>query len=252
MAFKIVFLLLFVIFACKQHPKVDDIKNQVKTSKFTDSDSIFLSYIVNPKVNKIDLYWKNDEGKYYNNANKLKNQLLKQNKELLFSVNGGMYLKNRHPQGLYIEKGVLIKQKDTIQNAYGNFYMQPNGVFYITDSNKVHVCETTTFSSGNVKYATQSGPMLLIDGKIHPKFNKKSTSKFVRNGVGKLPNGNILFVMSKQTINFYDFANFFKNKGCKNALYLDGFVSRTYLPSQNWTQLDGEFGVMIAVSKTLE
>jgi uncharacterized protein YigE (DUF2233 family) len=28
-------------------------------------------------------------------------------------------------------------------------------------------------------------------------------------------------------------------------LYLDGFVSRMYLPAENWLQTDGDFGVMI-------
>jgi len=90
--------------------------------------------------------------------------------------------------------------------------------------------------------------MLIIDGEINPKFKKGSTSLYVRNGVGILPDGRILFVMSKKEINFYDFAVFFKNKGCMNALYLDGFVSQIYLPEQNWKQLDGEFGVIIGLT----
>lgn len=71
----------------------------------------------------------------------------------------------------------------------------------------------------------------------------------IRNGVGILPDGNVLFAMSKTEVNFYDFARFFKDKGCTNALYLDGFVSRAYAPSENWQQIDGNFGVMIGVSK---
>ena len=91
--------------------------------------------------------------------------------------------------------------------------------------------------------------MLLIDGAIHPKFTEGSSNVHIRNGVGILPNGNLLFAMSTKTTNFYDFACFFQDKGCKNALYLDGFVSRTYLPSQHWEQLDGNFGVIIAETK---
>jgi uncharacterized protein YigE (DUF2233 family) len=88
---------------------------------------------------------------------------------------------------------------------------------------------------------------LVIDGEIHKAFNKGSTNLNIRNGVGILPNNKILFAMSKKEINFYDFAEFFKSKGCKNALYLDGFVSRTYCPNQNWMQTDGDFGVIIGV-----
>lgn len=88
--------------------------------------------------------------------------------------------------------------------------------------------------------------MLLINGTIHPKFNEPSENIQIRNGVGILPNGNLLFAMSKEKINFYHFANFFKNNNCENALYLDGFVSKTYLPSKDWLQTDGKYGIIIA------
>ena len=91
--------------------------------------------------------------------------------------------------------------------------------------------------------------MLLINGAYHNKFIKGSSNLHIRNGVGVLPNGNILFAMSKEKVNFYDLATLFKQKGCKNALYLDGYVSRTYLPSANWQQLDGNFGVIIGEIK---
>jgi uncharacterized protein YigE (DUF2233 family) len=91
--------------------------------------------------------------------------------------------------------------------------------------------------------------MLLIDGEIHPAFKKGSKNLNIRNGVGILPDNKVVFAMSKEEVNFYDFAEFFKSKGCKNALYLDGFVSRTYLPEEDWEQLDGNFGVIIGVAK---
>jgi uncharacterized protein YigE (DUF2233 family) len=90
--------------------------------------------------------------------------------------------------------------------------------------------------------------MLVIDGNIHPAFNKASANLNIRNGVGILPDNTIVFAMSKAEINFYDFACFFKNLGCKNALYLDGLVSRTYLPEKGWIQEDGDFGVIIGVA----
>ena len=87
--------------------------------------------------------------------------------------------------------------------------------------------------------------MLLTEGKMHPAFKPGSGNANIRNGVGILPNGNIVFAMSKGKINFYDFAAYFKQLGCHNALYLDGFVSRTYLPEKHWLQTDGNFGVII-------
>jgi uncharacterized protein YigE (DUF2233 family) len=94
--------------------------------------------------------------------------------------------------------------------------------------------------------------MLVIDGQIHPSFTSGSKNVNVRNGVGILPNKQVLFAMSKTEINFYDFASYFKKMGCRNALYLDGFVSRTYLPEQNWMQMDGDFAVIISVTKKLQ
>jgi uncharacterized protein YigE (DUF2233 family) len=126
-------------------------------------------------------------------------------------------------------------------------------VFYITEENNPVICVTTAFKNAkNIKYATQSGPMLVIDGKLHQKLTKGSKNLNIRNGVGVLPNGNLLFAMSKEKINFYDFATFFKDNGCKNALYLDGFVSKTYLPSKNYEQIDGDFGIIIGITKSKE
>jgi len=86
--------------------------------------------------------------------------------------------------------------------------------------------------------------MLVVDGKINPKLTPGSSSLRVRNGVGVLPDGRIMFVLSKRFINFYDFAHYFQQQGCQNALYLDGSVSRIYLPEKNIVS-DGRFGVMI-------
>jgi len=157
-------------------------------------------------------------------------------------------LKTEVHRGLFIEKGKIQKVMDTLKKGYGNFYLQPNGIFYLTKDNDPVICPTMSYKQNtSINYATQSGPMLIIDGKLHPKFTKGSANVHIRNGVGILPNGNVLFAMSKELINFYDFAQFFKQKGCINALYLDGFVSRTYLPSESWEQLDGNFGVIIGV-----
>lgn len=92
--------------------------------------------------------------------------------------------------------------------------------------------------------------MLVTDGQIHSAFKEGSINVNIRNGVGLLPNGQLLFVMSKTEVNFYDFADYFRKAGCKNALYLDGFVSRTYLPGKNWEQTDGNLGVIIGERST--
>ena len=166
-------------------------------------------------------------------------------------MNGGMYKKDNSPQGLFIENKKTLSFIDT-SDGEGNFYLKPNGVFYITSDNIPFVCKTGDFiDNGKIKFATQSGPMLLNDGQIHTAFKNGSKNLNIRNGVGILPNNKIVFAMSKIEISFYDFAKYFQSLGCKNALYLDGFVSRTYLPEKKWIQTDGNFGVIIAVTTKL-
>lgn len=165
-------------------------------------------------------------------------------------MNGGMYKKDQSPQGLFIQNKTMVTPLDTLTGT-GNFYLKPNGIFYITDDNEAIICPTPkVVMSERMKFATQSGPMLLIDGEVHPAFKKGSMNLNIRNGVGVLPDNSIVFILSKQEINFFDFAMVFKSLNCKNALYLDGFVSRAYLPEEEkWEQRDGNFGVIIGVVK---
>lgn len=215
--------------------------------KWKNTDDDFVFYIANPKQQQVNFYLKAADGTNYGSLANLKTSLAKDKKDLLFAMNGGMYKKDRSPQGVFIENSIVKSNIDTASGD-GNFYLKPNGVFYLTIDNVAEICKTADFKVGKyVKCATQSGPMLVIDGQIHKAFNEKSTNLNIRNGVGILPNNQILFAMSKKEINFYDFAKFFKDKGCKNALYLDGFVSRTYCPSKDWLQTDGDFGVIIGV-----
>lgn len=215
---------------------------------FTQDDDTFLSYRVDPKKQELKLYWQDAGGQNFGSIQNLKTAVEKEKKKLLFAMNGGMYKPGGSPLGLYIQNKVILSPLDTT-TASGNFYLKPNGVFYLTTDNTAAICTTPEFkNNGKIKYATQSGPMLVINGQIHPAFKEGSPNKNIRNGVGIMPDGTVLFVLSKQPVNFYDFADYFKKLGCKNALYLDGFVSRAYLPEQNWVQLDGDFGVMVGVT----
>jgi uncharacterized protein YigE (DUF2233 family) len=210
-------------------------------------DSRFVNYIVNPTKQNIQFYWKNDSDENFGSIGNLKNWLVKTNKKLVFATNGGMYKQDNSPQGLYIENSKILAILDT-SSGNGNFYLKPNGIFYLTKENVPVICKTTNFIyTENVKFATQSGPMLVTEGQLHPSFIKGSTNINIRNGVGILPDSRIIFAMSKKEINFYDFASYFKSIGCTNALYLDGYVSRTYLPQKKWVQTDGNFGVIIGI-----
>jgi uncharacterized protein YigE (DUF2233 family) len=211
-------------------------------------DDRFISYTVDCKEQSLAMYLKNDEGKNFASIANLQSSLEKTHRKLLFAMNGGMYGPDHLPKGVYIENGDMKAPLDT-SSGEGNFYIKPNGVFYIAKNNTPGICDTKNFKdNGKIKYATQSGPMLVIDGQIGPAFKQGSANLNVRNGVGVMPNDKVVFLISKVPVNFYDLANYFKLIGCKNALYLDGFVSRAYIPDKNWVQTDGDFGVIIGVT----
>ncbi|MBL0356802.1 MAG: phosphodiester glycosidase family protein [Chitinophagaceae bacterium] len=213
----------------------------------TDDDD-FVSYQADLLKSSIKFYWKDDKGQPLKSIQALKTLLEGKGEKLLFAMNGGMYKTDHSPLGLFIQEHKQLVPMNTAEGS-GNFYLHPNGIFYITTGNRPAICHSNQFiNRGDIEYATQSGPMLLTNGVIHPAFKKGSTNINIRNGVGILPGNQVLFVMSKKKISLYDFANYFKKEGCSNALYLDGFVSRTYLPAKNWLQTDGDFGVMIGAS----
>lgn len=227
-------LLLLFCLCCKE--KIQD-------------ENRFVIYQVNPKKQNLKFYWKNDKNEVLKSIDHLKNEVESKSEKLVFAMNGGMFEPDQSPKGLYIEDFKILKSIDTLQGS-GNFYLQPNGILYLTENNQPGISETKRYNQNkSIKYATQSGPMLLMDGKINPIFQKDSKNLNIRNGVGILKNGEIIFAMSKKEVNFYSLAELFKEMGCKNALYLDGYVSRTYLPEKNWIQKDGNFGVIIGVTE---
>lgn len=212
-------------------------------------DEQILTYIVDPKTQDIQFFWKDDKGETLKSIKNLINYVEGKNLKLTFAMNGGMFNKDFSPKGLFIQNKKTVAFIDTT-SGNGNFYLKPNGVFYITDKNIPNICKTSDYvNNGKIKHATQSGPMLVINGHIHSAFKEGSSNLNIRNGVGILPNNQIVFAISKKEVNFYDFAKYFQSLGCKNALYLDGFVSRMYLPEKNWIQTDGNFGVMIGITR---
>ncbi len=170
---------------------------------------------------------------------------------LTFAMNAGMYHPDRRAVGLYIqdfrEDAPLVTRKGP-----GNFGLLPNGVFCITDDS-ARVIEALNYEATqpSCRDATQSGPMLVIGGKLHPRFLPNSDSVNIRNGVGTTHNGHTaIFAISNDPVNFHTFARFFRDAlGTPDALFLDGSVSRLYAPSMNradfgFTQLGPMVGVI--------
>lgn len=221
-------------------------------SEINAFDNTFHTYVVDLRTQEVQLFWKDAQGKRYQSLDHLKQSLDKGEYELVFATNAGMYTPRYDPQGLYIEKGKELIPIDLQEKENLNFYMKPNGVFYIDKSKQagIDVSEVFAASDKPVEFATQSGPMLVIDGKIHPVFNKGSKNLRIRSGVGIINPDKLVFAISNQPVNFYDFATLFRDYfGCRNALYLDGAISRMYLPGIKRSQLGGQFGPMIGILK---
>lgn len=203
-------------------------------SRKVEHEDDFVIFKVNPKAEPISFYWKDNDGTILKNINNLKGKIERDKKELKFAMNGGMFNIDNSPKGLYIENFKILNPIDTLSSK-GNFYLHPNGIFYLTKNKDAEITETKRFVHNlDIRYATQSGPVLLMDGRINPIFQENSKNRNIRNGVGILKNGNIVFMMSKREVNFYNFASAFKELGCTKALYLDGFVSRAYYPEKKW------------------
>jgi uncharacterized protein YigE (DUF2233 family) len=213
----------------------------------------FISFEADPNKVAIKTFWKDDKGTILGSLGALKSYVSSHGDSLLFACNGGMYMQDQSPLGALVINNTWIK-KYNLNGGNGNFYLKPKGVFYMHRTLPVIASiETDNDLDGiianKVSSLTQSGPMLIHDGVINTLFTQGSANLNIRNGVGILPNGHVYFAMSAMPINFFDFAMHFKNLGCKEALYLDGFVSRCYAPSENFIQTDGAFGVMIGVVK---
>jgi uncharacterized protein YigE (DUF2233 family) len=144
-------------------------------------------------------------------------------------MNAGMYQANLTPVGLLVENGKELRKANRFDapaslKPVPNFYKKPNGIFFV-DGDKVGVMETEAFLAERpqVAFATQSGPLLVIDGAIHPAFIPGSSDLNPRNGVGVSAPGQVHFAISEEPVNFHDFARFFRDRlGCRNALFLDG------------------------------
>jgi uncharacterized protein YigE (DUF2233 family) len=177
----------------------------------------------------IQMFWKGADARPYGAFAPLAADLNSRGRELVFAMNAGIYEADLSPVGLYVESGKTLR-KVNLRDGESNFYLKPNGIFFVGDQN-VGVMEAGRFaaSAANPRYATQSGPMLLIDGQIHPKILPTGTSAKTRNGVGARDATTAIFAIAEEPVTFDAFARLFRDAlQCPNALYLDGSISSLF------------------------
>lgn len=175
-------------------------------------------------------WWQSPEGGPFGSFRAIDRALQAEGKELAFAMNGGMYHADRRPVGHYVEAGKELRPLVT-RAGPGNFGLLPNGVFCIA-ATRVQVMESKAYARAKptCDYASQSGPMLVIDGALHPRFLVDSSTSFIRNGVGVAADGvTVHFAISKDRVTFHQFGRLFRDAlKTPNALYFDGKVSRLY------------------------
>ncbi len=195
------------------------------------------------------LFLRDGDGKVYGHFTELETALAKEGKRLAFAANAGMYHADRSPVGLYVEGGV--QEMRLIPNAGpGNFGLLPNGVFCLREG-RADVFETLAFRDAGTQCrdATQSGPMLVISGELHPRFLEDSTSYYVRNGVGTSADGRrVIFAISRNAVNFHQFGRLFRDHlHLPNALYFDGNISRMHAPALGRSDAGFMMGPIVGV-----
>ena len=199
------------------------------------------------QLSQLGLYLKDQQGKPYLQISQLQKNL-QSCENMQFAMNAGMFHPDYSPVGLYVEQGRQLKKLNRQQQGWGNFLIQPNGVL-AWNHQRVFLGTTQQYANQAFKaqYATQSGPMLVINRQLNSRFLADSTSYKIRNGVG-LKDQSLYFVISKTPVTFHQFATFFKDElQTPNALYLDGSISTAYIPQlQRHTHPHRNLGPILA------
>ncbi|WP_390475890.1 phosphodiester glycosidase family protein [Altererythrobacter sp. MTPC7] len=216
----------------------------------TEMGVIYTHCIADPGRHRVTMSL-GPKGSYYRTFARLAGARSSTASPVVFAVNGGMYDEAGAPIGYYVEDGERRRELNRADGP-GNFHMQPNGVFYGTDTSwRIRTTDDFYASvSDRPRFGTQSGPMLLIDGKLHPDFQEDGPSKMIRNGVGVDAQGRAHFVKSEGGVSFGRFAAYFRDVAkTPDALYLDGNVSALWSPGDDRMDTTVPLGPLIVVEE---
>ena len=212
----------------------------------TDPSLTLQSYRVDAQRERIVMYWQKEDGKAWGSLRSLLADI-DRNGQVQMAMNGGIYDKAYAPLGLYIEKGRQLIPLNRASGG-GNFFIRPGGVFYLRGQNAGIVSINKFRASPAIRYAVQSGPMLIENGKINWRLKPSASSRKLRNGVGITGDGKVVFMLSARETNFYDFACYAQAKlNVRQMLYLDGTISKMYQKGDSVPWQYHPFVTMIAV-----
>lgn len=207
--------------------------------------------VVDVRRSALRMYWRDGAGRPLGSIGALKRHLEREGRALLFATNAGMYRPDQTPVGLYVEDGRQLVPPDRRTGLPGNFYLPDNGVFYLAERG-AGIVPTSAYprrGAGAVRWATQSGPLLVRGGTVNPLFEPGSPNLRIRSGVGVLSPDSVVFAISEEPVTFHAFATLFRDAlGCRDALFLDGEISLMYVPELSRRDTGGEFGAIIAIA----
>ncbi len=185
-----------------------------------------------PKLHRIAMVLGPAKGEPYRSFSTFASTEPARARRVAFAMNGGMYGEDGRPIGYYVEGGKRLHKLNRAKGP-GNFHLLPNGVFFGNDT-QWGVVESARFArlvKDRPQFGTQSGPMLLIGGKLHPRISQDGASRYVRNAVGVDRQGRAHFVISDEPLSFGKLARYFRDElKAPNALFLDGNVSSLWHP----------------------
>ena len=207
--------------------------------------------ICSAKGRKVQIRASDEAGKAYRGFAELEAALGPRAARVAFGMNAGMFDDEGHAIGLLIEDGRTLHPINRNKGG-GNFHLLPNGVFLVRKDGDAEVVTSEAFKPAKeITFATQSGPMLVIDGNLHPKFDADGTSRYIRNGVGIASDGTPMFVISNDQVSFGKLARFFRDQlKTRNALYFDGSVSSLWDPANGRMDDFTPIGPMVIVFST--
>jgi len=197
---------------------------------------------------QLRLIWRDGDDKLIGDLAGLEKRIVDHGERFVFATNSGIFDPTRTPVGLHIENGKPLVELNR-GDGTGNFYLKPNGVFFEADG-RLQICETGEFTipPERVRFATQSGPLLLRGGRENTGFDPASANRKRRSAVGVTGAGDAVFVLSEGRVTFHELASLFRDRcGCADALYLDGEISKFYAPRFGWNDGDGQFAGIIAL-----
>ncbi|QWP76288.1 phosphodiester glycosidase family protein [Lysobacter sp. K5869] len=205
---------------------------------------------VDTRTQQLALFLGDERGRAFHRFKTLDAWLQARGRRLRLAMNAGMFEPDYSPVGLFVADG-RERAPLNLRDGAGNFYLKPNGVFLLDRDGKPRVIEAARYPefAGGARLATQSGPLLLEGGRVHPALDPDSRSRHLRNGIG-VKGDEVIWAISDDKVSLYEFARYFRDElGCRDALYLDGTLSSLYAPELKRADRRGKLGPILAVTE---